>query len=143
METSGGSIPIELEYHASKEVIVSFSTAVAGENNRGSITNAQRAGRATAGSGSRVTAGSGSRSKPAIASGGGTRQQPIRRLRQQLDPLPDRQLEPVKKTQKRKAVEDVGEVDLGPRKLRSNYIFCTVQSVLISVRHVTKLPFQL
>jgi len=135
METSGGSIPIELEYHASKEVIVSFSTAVAGENNRGSITNAQRAGRATA--------GSGSRSKPAIASGGGTRQQPIRRLRQQLDPLPDRQLEPVKKTQKRKAVEDVGEVDLGPRKLRSNYIFCTVQSVLISVRHVTKLPFQL
>jgi hypothetical protein len=127
----GGFIPIEPEYRASKEVIVPLSTAVARENNRGSITNAQRArraaagpgsrttagsgsratagsgSRATAGSGSRATAGSGSRSKPAIASS---------RLRQRLDPSPDQQPEPIKKTQKRKVV---WEVDLGPRKLRS------------------------
>jgi hypothetical protein len=102
---------MEPEYQAGKEVIVPLSTAVARENNRGSITNAQRAGRATAGSGSRA--------KSAIASSRVIRQQPIRRLRQRLDPSPDRQPESVKKTQKRKVVEDVGEVDLGPRKLRS------------------------
>jgi hypothetical protein len=42
---------MEPEYKAGKEVVVPFSTAVARENNQGSITSAQQAGRATAGSG--------------------------------------------------------------------------------------------
>jgi hypothetical protein len=63
------------EYQAGKEVIVPFSTAVARANNCSSITYAQRARRATAGSG------------------------------------------PIKRTQKRKAAENAGEVDLGLRKL--------------------------
>jgi hypothetical protein len=33
METLGGSIPMEPEYKAGKEVVVSFSIAVARENN--------------------------------------------------------------------------------------------------------------
>jgi hypothetical protein len=51
IKTLGGSIPMEPKYQAGKEVIVPFSTAVARANNRGSITNAQRARQATAGSG--------------------------------------------------------------------------------------------
>jgi len=47
---------MELEYKAGKEVVVPLSTAVARENNRGSITSAQRAGRAKA----RLGLGSGS-----------------------------------------------------------------------------------
>ena len=123
IETVGGSILIELEYQAGKEVIVPFSTAVARENSRGSITNAQRA--------SRATATLGSRSRPAIVrdeeliSSIATAtdavssvadvlaNSPVRRSRQQLEP------EPIKRTRKRKAAENVGEVDLGPRKLRS------------------------
>jgi hypothetical protein len=46
-EVLGRDIPIEPEYKASKEVLISFSAAVAKENNRGSITAAQRRGRAT------------------------------------------------------------------------------------------------
>jgi hypothetical protein len=146
IETIGGSIPMEPEYQAGKEVLVPLSTAVAQENNCGSITNAQRARRATATSGSRL----GSGSRPAIASDGELisaiatatdvvsnvtnalanspvrqpRRQPepvspVRRPRRRLDPLPNHQPEPVKKTRKRRVVEDAGEVDLGPRKLRS------------------------
>jgi hypothetical protein len=47
----GGDTPMELEYKAGKEVIIPLSLAVARENNRGSITSAQRARRATAGLG--------------------------------------------------------------------------------------------
>jgi hypothetical protein len=48
---------MEPEYQAGKEVIAPLSTAVARANNCSSITNAQRAGRATARSGSTATAG--------------------------------------------------------------------------------------
>jgi hypothetical protein len=41
---------MEPEYKAGKEVVIAFGTAIARENNRGSITSAQRAGRATTGS---------------------------------------------------------------------------------------------
>ena len=41
----GGNIPIEAEYKASKEVQIQLTKAVALENNRGSITAAQKAGR--------------------------------------------------------------------------------------------------
>jgi hypothetical protein len=110
METLGGSIPIEPEYKASKEVVVPLSTAVARENNRGSITSAQRAGQATARSGPESGPGSG----PANSSS---------RQRRQRKAVQERQPEPVR-TRKRKSVEGIGEVDieevdLGPRKLRS------------------------
>ena len=136
----GGDIPMEPEYKAGKEVIIPLSRAVARENNRGSITSAQRAGRATA--------ASGSRSESALANS------PVRQRPRRPDPSPElspeRQLEPVRsrnrrvvkerqpepirtrkrraveerqpepvKTRKRRAVEDAGQVDLGPRKLRS------------------------
>ena len=144
IETLGGSIPMEPEYKAGKEVVIPFSAAVARENNRGSITSAQRAGRATAGSGS--GSGSGLANSPTRQ-----RQQQPKLVRtqkrkavqeRQLEPIrtrnrravQERQLEPVRtrnrravqeqqpepvRTQKRKAVECIGEVDLGPRKLRS------------------------
>ena len=43
----GGNIPMEAEYKAGKEVQIQLAKAVALENNRGSITTAQKAGRAT------------------------------------------------------------------------------------------------
>jgi hypothetical protein len=55
IELLGGNIPMEAEYKAGKEVQIQLTKAVALENNRGSITAAQRAGRAT------KTTGQGSR----------------------------------------------------------------------------------
>ena len=43
----GGNIPMEAEYKAGKEVQIQLTKAVALENNRGSITTAQKAGRKT------------------------------------------------------------------------------------------------
>ena len=106
----GGDIPMEPEYKAGKEVIIPLSRAVARENNQGSITSAQRAGRATA--------ASGSRSESALANS------PVRQRRRRPDPSPEsspeRQLEPVRarnrrvveeqqpesRTRKRRAVEE-------------------------------------
>jgi hypothetical protein len=147
---------MEAEYKAGKEVQIQLAKAVALENNRGSITAAQKAGRAT------KTTGLGSRSESrsetelvnalavatnAVSTAANVLEisPPIRRpvqnsspplrLRRQLftqsQSSPIRQLqsrvlphlpasEPVKKTRKRRAlVEDHGEVDMGPRKLRS------------------------
>jgi len=47
IELLGGNILIEAEYKAGKEVQIQLTKAVALENNRGSITAAQKAGRAT------------------------------------------------------------------------------------------------
>jgi hypothetical protein len=47
VELLGGNIPMEAEYKAGKEVQIQLTKAVALENNRGSITAAQKAGRAT------------------------------------------------------------------------------------------------
>jgi hypothetical protein len=47
IELLGGNIPMEAEYKAGKEVQIQLTKAVALENNRGSITAAQKAGRAT------------------------------------------------------------------------------------------------
>jgi hypothetical protein len=47
IELLGGNIPMEAEYKAGKEVQIQLAKAVALENNRGSITVAQKAGRAT------------------------------------------------------------------------------------------------
>jgi len=43
----GGNIPLEAEYKASKKVQIQLTKAVALENNRGCITAAQKASRAT------------------------------------------------------------------------------------------------
>jgi hypothetical protein len=136
METLGSSIPMEPEYKAGKEVLVPLSTAVARENNRGSITSAQRAGRATAGPANSPTRQGRQRPKPVRTQRRRVVQErqpePVRTRnrravqKQQLEPVRTRnrravqeqQLEPVR-TQKRKAVEGIEEVDLGPRKLRS------------------------
>jgi hypothetical protein len=48
VEHLGASIPMEPAYKAGKEVTVQLAKAVAAENHRGSITAAQKAGRATA-----------------------------------------------------------------------------------------------
>jgi hypothetical protein len=142
---------MEAEYKAGKEVQIQLAKAVALENNRGSITAAQKAGRAT------KTTGLGSRSESrsetelvnalavatnAVSTAANVLEisPPIRRPVQNSSPpqlftqsqsSPIRQLqsrvlphlpasEPVKKTRKRRAlVEDHGEVDMGPRKLRS------------------------
>jgi hypothetical protein len=55
IELLGGNIPMEAEYKAGKEVQIQLTKAVALENNRGSITTAQKAGQAT------KTTGQGSR----------------------------------------------------------------------------------
>jgi hypothetical protein len=47
IELLGGNILIEVEYKAGKEIQIQLTKAVALENNRGSITAAQKAGRAT------------------------------------------------------------------------------------------------
>ena len=47
IELLGGTIPMEAEYKAGKEVQVQLTKAVALENNRGSIAAAQKAGQAT------------------------------------------------------------------------------------------------
>jgi hypothetical protein len=124
-----GDILMELEYKAGKEAVIALRTVIARENNCGSITSAQKAGRATAGS----------RSEPVVASGGDITDaiatatdaitgvanvlanSPVRQRRWRLDPSPDRRPEPAKKAWKRKdrEVDDVGEVDLRPRKLWS------------------------
>ena len=152
----GGNIPMEVEYKAGKEVQIQLAKVVALENNRGSITAAQKAGRAT----KPIGLGSGSESVSetelvnalaiatnAVFTAAGVLESspPIRRPVQNSSPPPRlrRQLftqsqsspirqpqsrvspdlpapEPVKKTRKRRAlVEDHGEVDMGPRKLRS------------------------
>jgi hypothetical protein len=97
----GNDIPMEPEFKAGKEVIVPFSVVVARENNRGSITSAQAAGRA-----------SGSGSGP---------QQPPDRVSPGLEPELEPALAPglAKRTRKRKALDGVGEVGMGPRKLRN------------------------
>ena len=129
----GNNILLEPEYKAGKEVIVPFSVVVAQENNRGSITSAQAAGRASAGS---RTVGSrrGLRSVPAVVSDSdivnalttatnvasnvanafGTQSLPGQRWRQR-QPAPAL----AKTTKKRKAFGDVGNMDMGLRKLRS------------------------
>ena len=43
IELLGGNIPMEVEYKAGKEVQIQLTKAVALENNRGSITAAQKA----------------------------------------------------------------------------------------------------
>jgi hypothetical protein len=53
IELLGGTIPMEAEYKAGKEVQVQLTKAVALENNQGSITTAQKASQATTGLGSR------------------------------------------------------------------------------------------
>jgi hypothetical protein len=126
----GRDILMEPEYQASKEVIVPFSKVVAQENNRSSITSAQAAGRASglgqaSGSGLAI-AGDGelisalATATDIVSSVANTlanslvrRQRGRRQPQQQVSP------KPVKKTRKRKAVEDVRGGDLGPRKLRS------------------------
>jgi hypothetical protein len=145
IELLGGNIPMEAEYKAGKEVQIQLTKAVALENNRGSITAAQKAGRAT------KTTGLGSRDSDSESDSPPTRQsnqtplhqgdvqnltprlRPRRQLFTQSQSSPIRQPqsraapdlpaaaapEPVKKTRKRKALEDHGEVDMGPRKLRS------------------------
>ena len=159
IELLGGNIPMEAEYKAGKEVQIQLAKAVALENNRGSITTAQKAGRATKptglGSGSGSRSGSGSETELVNALATATNalstaanvlessplirrhvqnSSPPPQLRRQLftqqsSPIRQRQSrvsphlpapEPVKKTRKRRAlVEDHGEVDMGPRKLRS------------------------
>ena len=150
---------MEAEYKAGKEFQIQLTKAVALENNRGSITAAQKAGRATKATG-RGSGDSNSESDTeqvnavsvagnALASSSPIRQpnqtllnqvdvqnltprlRPRRQLftQSQLSPIrqpqsrvsPDLpELEPVKKTRKRKAlVEDHREVDIRPRKLRS------------------------
>jgi len=47
IELLGGNILIEAEYKAGKKVQIQLTKVVALENNRGSITAAQKAGRAT------------------------------------------------------------------------------------------------
>jgi hypothetical protein len=100
---------------------------VALENNRGSITTAQKAGRKT--KTTRPGPRSGSKSESKSKSGLETElvdvQDSTLRLRLRRQPQirvsPDLPAaEPVKKTRKRRAlVEDHEEVDIGPRKLRS------------------------
>jgi hypothetical protein len=165
IEPLGGNIPMEAEYKAGKEVQIQLTKAVALENNRGSITAAQKAGRATktTGPGSRDSdSESGSGSDTELANALATAQnavsiaanalassppvvrrpattplnqvgvqnpsspRPRRQLSTQFQSSPIRQpqsrvsLEPVKKTRKRRALmENHGEVDMGPRKLRS------------------------
>jgi hypothetical protein len=98
------NIPMEAEYKAGKEVQIQLAKAVAKENNRGSIAAAQKAGRATAAQkAGRAAAARSKTTGPGPGPGS-------------LDLLA---LRLVKKTRKRKAVEDVEEVDLGPRRLRS------------------------
>jgi hypothetical protein len=121
----GGNIPMEAEYKAGKEVQIQLTKAVALENNRGSITTAQKAGRktktATPGSGSESESESESRLETELVDvqDSSLRLQPRRQPQSRVSPdLPA--AEPVKKTRKRRAlVEDHEEVDIGPRKLRS------------------------
>jgi hypothetical protein len=128
----GGDIPMEPEYKAGKEVIIPLSLAVARDNNRGSITSAQRAGRATA--------GLGSGSAPAIASDGdivdaivaatdavssvanALANSPVRQRRRRPDPSPesspDQQLEPIR-AQNRRVVEERQPEPVRTRKRRA------------------------
>ena len=146
IELLGGNIPMEAEYKSGKEVQIQLTKAVALENNRGSITAAQKAGRAT----KTKTTGPGSgdsesesdaelvnalASLPPIRQPNQTplnqgevqnltpRLRPRRQLFTQSQSSPIRQPaapEPAKKNHKRKVlVEDHREVDMGPRKLRS------------------------
>jgi hypothetical protein len=46
VDVLGGNIPMEAEYKANKEVQIQLAKALAKENNRGSITTVQKAGRA-------------------------------------------------------------------------------------------------
>jgi hypothetical protein len=151
VDVLGGNIPIEAEYKAGKEVQIQLAKAVAKENNRGSITAAQKAGRATAAPPKTTGPGPGSRPETVLANAltaasntvfatanALASSPPIRRLnvqntsqlfhQPQSSPIrqPQERVlphlpapEPVKKTRKRKAVEDVGGVDLGPRRLQS------------------------
>ena len=122
METLGGDILMEPEYRASKEVIVPLSKVVAQENNRGSITNAQRAGRAIASGGeviNAITTATDVVSNVANVLANSPVRQPRRRPQPAPVRTPRRRPDPVNKTRKRRAAGDVGEMDLGPRKLRS------------------------
>jgi hypothetical protein len=185
VELLGGNIPMEAEYKAGKEVQIQLTKAVALENNRGSITAAQKAGRGTKttgpGSGSRSSSESGSDTElanalviaqnavSAAANALASSPPVVRQLNQQAatplnqvdvqnpsppmlrrqlftqsqsspirqpqsrvspepepkpepepEPKPEPEPEPVKRTRKRRALtEDHGEVDMGPRKLRS------------------------
>jgi len=122
----GDDIPLEPEYKAGKEVIVPFSVIVARENNQGSITSAQVAGRALGSQPAPVVAGDSDllsalatatniASNVANTLAGAPR--PVRRQRQVLEPEPEPA--PAKRVRKRKAPKGVTEVYLGPRKLRS------------------------
>jgi hypothetical protein len=127
----GDDMPMEPEFKAGKEVIVPFSVVVAQENNRGSITSAQAAGRASI-----------SRPGPVVANDGdllgalatatnfvsnvanALANSPARRRRQppvRASPVlePESAPAPAKRTRKRKALDGVGEVDMRTRKLRS------------------------
>ena len=119
----GGNIPMEAEYKAGKEVQIQLTKAVALENNHGSITAAQKAGRKT--KTTRLRSGSESESESGLETELVDVQDSPLRLRPRRQPqsrvsldLPAAEL--VKKTRKRRAlVEDHEEVDIGPRKLRS------------------------
>jgi hypothetical protein len=165
----GSNIPLEAECKAGKEVQIQLTKAVALENKHGSITAAQKAGRAIKtkttriGFGDESGSGSGSELVNALVTASNTvsaaanilessapirrpnqtplnqvdvqNSTPPRKLRRQLftksqfSPIrqPQSQVspdllapEPVKKTQKQRAlVEELGEVDMGPRKLQS------------------------
>jgi hypothetical protein len=129
IELLSGNIPIEAECKAGKEVQIQLTKAAALENNRGSITAAQKAGRATKtiGPGSGDSESESEQLNQTLLNQGGVqnltpRLRPRRQLltQSQLSPIQQPAAEPAKKTQKRKVlVEDHGEVDMGPRKLRS------------------------
>jgi hypothetical protein len=121
----GGNIPMEAEYKGGKEVQIQLTKAVALENNRGSITTAQKAGRKT------KTTRPRPRSKSEYESESGLETElvdgqnsPLRlwpRRQPQIRVSPDLPAaEPVKKTRKRRALAvDHEEMDIGPRKLQS------------------------
>jgi hypothetical protein len=123
---------MEAEYKAGKEVQIQLARAVALENNRGSIAAAQKRTKTTGtglGSGSEtelVNALATATNAVSTAADVLASSPPTRRLNPQLrrqlftqsqsSPAP----EPAKKNRKgRLLVEEHGEVDMGPRKLRS------------------------
>jgi hypothetical protein len=142
IELLGSSILMEAEYKAGKEVQIQLTKAVALENNRGSITAAQKAGRSTKTTGLALGDSESDAEElvDALASSPPIRQlnqtplnqgdvqnptprlRPRRQLFTQSQSSPIRQpaLEPAKKARKRKVlVEGQRDVGIGPRKLRS------------------------
>jgi hypothetical protein len=109
-----GNIPMKAEYKTGKEIQIQLAKAVALENNRISITAAQKAGRATKTTGTGPGIGPGSEFGSELVNA-----QLSRQLFPQVSPdLPAP--EPAKKTQKQRLlVGEHGEVDVGPMKLQN------------------------